>query len=815
MAGRQKAADAPKAHKDTTDKKPATKAKVHQKVKTIKIKHHHAKVYRKRHVSALFVLIIIASVLSTWLIIYREQVIQRVDSAQSFLSDVFNPAVSSQQNVNSTYGYNLQYDARTFSASAIDSATGDLFIGQELSVNRPYETVRVFTGSSDLSKKNQRSLTLLYWDDQPLTGSSDAKATELEKTVANSGLDASITILKSTATSTETIGGVAFKVTEWKVEQKAPSVGSKIPVEFRTYTGAVNGKALTMKLTYGLSTGQARESFKAVIASLKFGARKQAAIVPSKQVADKLTHSRSLLDTITLTGSASAAAAGDNSEQISSRYSPAVVKIYNFYCMDITIDGQLLYKDICDAFTGSGFFIDGQGSIGTNGHVGTADPLDILITHVIDDLIAGDPRPFNLVGNLAGIKDSDFKGDETELQVVDIVVNKMYALGASRVKATNNVDNLLVGLNDKSPDLEELFKLTENNEKYAEQDSIKPAKLIAADYRAKDGFVTWKASDVAIVKIEGSNYPVTKLGSIDGLTQGAGLLIIGFPGAASSNGLVDTKESKSTLTAGKVSSVKSVEGGRNKVIETDTTFGHGNSGGPAFDESGSVVGVATYTVDGTGSGNGTFNYVRDIKDLKDLAAESSVTPNPVSITQTEWNKGIDLFYKAHYSKAVKSFEKVKTLYPQHPKASELIAAANVKIKNGEDVKDFPYIIVGIAVAAVAGIGVTLVMIMRHRKAHNVYAGQVAGGYMQPMAPGALPQVVNYNPGNYSAAPMPAMPVAPAPIAAGPQMPQQMPVQPAVPQMPQQPTPQVFGPAQTVAPQQPVQPADQQPRKIQF
>ena len=144
------------------------------------------------------------------------------------------------------------------------------------------------------------------------------------------------------------------------------------------------------------------------------------------------------------------------------------------------------------------------------------------------------------------------------------------------------------------------MQLTEDGEKYSEQTSIKIAKEVASDFRAFDGIVTFRGSDVAILKISGSDYPVVNLGSVASLTQGSEITILGYPGNASNNGLVDSTESKVTLTAGKVSAIKNAQGSDKKLVETDTTIGHGNSGGPAIDDQGLVFGLATYTSDGAG-----------------------------------------------------------------------------------------------------------------------------------------------------------------------------------------------------------------------
>jgi len=202
------------------------------------------------------------------------------------------------------------------------------------------------------------------------------------------------------------------------------------------------------------------------------------------------------------------------------------------------------------------------------------------------------------------------------------------------------------------------------------------------------------------------------------------------------------------LTTGKVSSKKNASGSDKVLIETDATIGHGNSGGPAFEDDGLVIGISTYSIDASGAGDGTYNYIRDIKDLVDLADESGITFDVNSETQALWEQGIDYFYTSHYSKAVKNFEKVQSLYPNHAKAAEFIAAAEKRIANGEDIQDFPLvpvIIGGIIVLVGAGVGVFL--IIRHRKHHVIYNAGVAQGTVTPAAPGDPAQHVTVTPGS--------------------------------------------------------------------
>ncbi|MDF3018879.1 MAG: peptidase [Steroidobacteraceae bacterium] len=92
-----------------------------------------------------------------------------------------------------------------------------------------------------------------------------------------------------------------------------------------------------------------------------------------------------------------------------------------------------------------------------------------------------------------------------------------------------------------------------------------------------------KRSDVAVLKIEGKNLPVVKIGNPEKLRPGEWVLAIGSPFTF-----------ENTVTAGIVSATgRSMPGedGLVPFIQTDVAVNPGNSGGPLFNLNGEVVGI--------------------------------------------------------------------------------------------------------------------------------------------------------------------------------------------------------------------------------
>ena len=712
----------------------------------VKLKAHHAKPYRKRHVGLLFFSVVGLVLAGLLLIQYRHQIISGFVSSRDFVGGIFIQDKSYEINVRSSYGFNLSYDQETFYASAIGSDTGDLYIGGELGEPRAYSLVRIApnfsSGSGTAAVSSTSALTLTVH-----SGALGKKDTLQSVALQDGGVDA--TKVMQVSTDSTVIGGQTFQKTIWQSKQ-SNTLSPALTAKFVTYGASVNGNVVTIAISLGV-TGTDESMYAPILDSLSFDNSVSYISPATDVVVAKTQVSRNLLDVITNTSVAAAATNGvdlTGAEKVAALYSPAVVKVYNAYCMDISIDGKSYLKASCSAASGSGFFVSQDGYLATNGHVVSATPIDLVITDALSNYATkGDPKSLNYLLALTPLKPTDIPAESTAAQTIGIMVNALYSLDASRFTSTNSIENLLVQVMPTNPDVAALLKNTQDRQEYTTADkSVIKARLVASDFRANDGYGGFKASDVAIVKVEGSNYPVVNIGSIDTAVQGSDLLILGYPGNASNNGLVDSTSSKATLTTGKVSAIKNASGSDKKLIETDTTIGHGNSGGPALNDDGEVVGIATYTADGSGGGDGIFNYIRDIKDLTDLAAARNISFDTNSATQAAWQSGIANFYSGHYTKSLKDFRTVKTLYPNNSRVDEFIAAAEKRVAAGEDVVDFPLMELIIASSAVVvGLAMGIILTVHHHKKHRIYNAGVSQGTVQSVGPGVKTQHVSVSP----------------------------------------------------------------------
>lgn len=100
--------------------------------------------------------------------------------------------------------------------------------------------------------------------------------------------------------------------------------------------------------------------------------------------------------------------------------------------------------------------------------------------------------------------------------------------------------------------------------------------------------------DLAVLKVEGENFPFVELGSSDDAAVGDQVVAIGYP----------LNSTSPSLTVGYVSAKDQVidtDTSGTNMLQTDTAINSGNSGGPLFNAAGQVIGITTAKFSGYSS----------------------------------------------------------------------------------------------------------------------------------------------------------------------------------------------------------------------
>lgn len=321
--------------------------------------------------------------------------------------------------------------------------------------------------------------------------------------------------------------------------------------------------------------------------------------------------------------------------------------------------------------TGSGFFINPDGFLITNAHVvePNANLLDMLKNAFISDMVqqaekkAG--RPFS-------------EGERSKLVSNLVAQGQIYVCkqdGSPILKSEDVPREVVVRVKAGISGAEELYREF-------------PAEVRAISPMAQ--------KDIAILKISERNLPTAPLGDSDSVQLQDEIFVLGYPGAIQSTfeesgAFGGDSHMEVTITRGIISSFKTWNDG-SPILGTDASTTHGNSGGPAINAKGEVIGVLSMGALTQYSQAFGFNFLRPINVAKDFVRAAGVEIK-VSLTDTRYREALEHFWTAEeheeqgkFSAARKEYEIAKTtlrsvldLYNQHPDATRYIVKAEEAI----------------------------------------------------------------------------------------------------------------------------------------
>jgi len=131
------------------------------------------------------------------------------------------------------------------------------------------------------------------------------------------------------------------------------------------------------------------------------------------------------------------------------------------------------------------------------------------------------------------------------------------------------------------------------------------------NYEIKQFGAAGTGRDCALLKVKTDNAPSLPIGDSSKSQVEDSIVVLGYPGVADFEGLLDEKSQlEASVTDGAISSLKRAASGE-PILQISAPITHGNSGGPAIDQHGSVIGLATFGKPGRGPGLQLPGRVRD------------------------------------------------------------------------------------------------------------------------------------------------------------------------------------------------------------
>jgi S1-C subfamily serine protease len=382
---------------------------------------------------------------------------------------------------------------------------------------------------------------------------------------------------------------------------------------------------------------------------------------------------------------------------------PAVVRIIGAYVGHVSFDSHIY--DVATGGLGTGFFLSPDGYIATNAHV------------------------------VSTIHDGDDKAKDALLKNAVDQITKAYQSQLSRL--TQSQQNAAYRQILSEMQLVDHHKLA-----YVVLPNGQQLQYDIKAYGAPVG----EGKDCAVIKVVTENAPTLPIGDSTKVQVQDHLFVIGYPGVADLSGVLDEKSQlEASVTSGTVSAIKRTADGE-QVIQTDAAIAHGNSGGPAIDEKGEVIGLATF---GDAQEVQGFHFLVSSQMVMEFVRQAG-TKLDDSISNALWRDGLALFWDGEYTDAIAKFQELVETYPAHSAASSYITQARAAIRDGKEKKPSSngglvggLVALGILVAIGA---VFLVMRSKPRPPGHqpMQTGPGAHPAMQPMHP------MQTGPGGYPA-----------------------------------------------------------------
>ena len=317
----------------------------------------------------------------------------------------------------------------------------------------------------------------------------------------------------------------------------------------------------------------------------------------------------------------------DKYQKMAYKVKPSVVYVVG------AVKGSVLYEeqdqqkvdhDNIVGGTGSGFIINPNGFVVTNGHV-----VDVI-------------NEFNT--NKSNVSD----------QILITFLRKIAQ--ANNLPATGeNLKKIAQKLKPRvlEKDMTPLNFVILSNMKEFKYEIKQFSKAITEAAQEKGG----QGKDIAVLKIEGKNLPIARLGDSDKVKLQELVFAFGYPGAAESFPMdFKSKISEVSINRGTVSALKADYKGV-PIIQSDVNISWGNSGGPSANENGEVIGVNSYIGIAKGQAVGGIGFLVPVNTLKEFVNAAGVKDEKSLFNEIyyqaldkvwagEWFEGRDLLNKA-------------------------------------------------------------------------------------------------------------------------------------------------------------------------
>lgn len=650
-----------------------------------------------------------------YMIIRQNQQNSVTETARSKLRGVMLSAQqTTKRSVVSKLGFTVHYDSALFDASAhevtaksnSDAYNANTYKDDELKVSRGYNLVEVgfkksdpgLSGKSKLANSVIRPYLSIHTSRKRDYFDRSAMPERYKDTSKYSDLDLMASVIvkqfqennpnDECKVSDVTISGKKFKLVD-NTRKSRFSQTEQIIGHRYSYMTVQNDRPYWLEMTvYSAVPENDKAEIESLIASVSF----------QKPDENLLTHADDADNTPAIklaaqsSSSSSSSSKGVDDKNITNipyeiddsslikvvaRNQIATVRVGAYRCADVRYTAengaQLNLSGLCMRGIGSGSIVSSDGYIATNGHVTDISTAGLFDNGIQDNMVDAYLSFLIRAGYLTQTEASQLlaRAESGDGEAASTLLSFINRVPSNNITTSNDQSSYVIQTSNDP------IRWDTNGWVATKTNLI--AKKIDSEVEINDRAFNRNSrkTDVAILKADGE-FPTVELGDINSLHEGSQVTALGFPWIVDKG--LDTTNATTvpTATQGRVDGIESDAGGHT-LLSMSTKIASGNSGGPAFDDSGRQIGINTYgsggdSCEGSDSKKSCFGsgIARDIKDFKTMARKNNIRLSSDGELTKLWKDGLEEFSHGQYSRATTYFEKLNSKYPNNYLVSRML-----------------------------------------------------------------------------------------------------------------------------------------------
>ncbi|HEX8996309.1 MAG TPA: trypsin-like peptidase domain-containing protein [Ktedonobacterales bacterium] len=241
--------------------------------------------------------------------------------------------------------------------------------------------------------------------------------------------------------------------------------------------------------------------------------------------------------------------------------------------------------------------------------------------------------------------------------------------------------------------------------------------LMSAPYQQAKTLATsdFTHDDLAVLHIDAQDTPSIRLDSSADVQALDSLTIIGFPGNGDANNN-PTNLLTPSFNVASVSAIKTNTDGA-ELIQVGGNIEHGDSGGPALDAQGRIVGVVSF---GGPDNQGITAFLRSSDSARHLAASVKVDMRPGTF-ESAWERAFADYaatYPGHWRRSSQEFAALLKSYPEFKGAAPYAAWARTqaRFERIPQQRRFPLAPIALVALGIAALALAVIVVTLYRAA---------------------------------------------------------------------------------------------------